>query len=399
MKFPLYIAKRYLFSKGSANAINIITNISLVGIVIGALILTVVLSAFSGLKSLHVEFTSFVDPELKIFPKEGKFFSITEKQKQDLESIEGVVSFSEVVENQVFLDYKNKKHYAIVKGVDKSYKNVVATDSILGSGDWIFGNENYVVIGNEISNLLSLGVNNTINPLNLYMPKPGKGQITNLANAFKRKSVTVSGIYQLTNEMDDKYVFGDINLARNLLSLSPDKVSNIEFKLAPEANEKSIRNKISAILEDKVTIKNRIQLNEATYKMLKSENLMAYAVSTLVLIVALFNLVGAMIMMIIDKKKNLNTLFKLGATLKQIRLIFFFQGLLMTFLGGFIGIGLALILLKLQKTFGLIMITYSIPYPVQINPSNVLIVFSTLLVLGIFASIIASKSISKQKLG
>ncbi len=396
MKFPLYIAKRYLFSKGSTNAINIITGIALLGIIVGALILTVVLSAFSGLKALHLQYTSIADPQLKVFPIKGNFFTLTEAQKSKITTIDGVLSYAEVLENQVFLNYKNKKQYATIKGVDKHYQSVIATDSLIAYGNWDFNNVHAVVIGSQISNTLSLGINNTINPLELYMPKAGKGQITNPLDAFRSQNTIVSGIYQLTNEMDHKYVFAHINLARKLLNLSKNQVSNIELKLSPKAKEQQVRKTLMSIFNNEIYIKNRIQLNEATYKMLKSENLMAYSVSTLVLVVALFNLIGAMIMMIIDKKKNLQTLFKMGATLTNIRSIFFLQGMLMTFIGGIIGVGLALLVLVLQQKFGLLMITYDLPYPVQINLINVALVIITLLILGIIASLIASQSIKKK---
>lgn len=396
MNFSLYIAKRYLFSKGSTNAINIITGIALLGIIIGALILTIVLSAFGGLKALHLQFTSITDPQLKVFPTTGKFFSVSEQQKIEIASLEGVANFAEIVENQVFLNYKDKKQYANIKGINKNYSTVIATDSIIAYGEWDFDNSYTVVIGDEISNLLSLGVNNTVHPLDLYMPKAGKGQITNPVDAFMSESVRVSGIYQLATEIDNKYVFTHIDLARKLLSLSKEKVSHIELKLKPDANETKVRTQLLDIFSNTVFIKNRAQLNDATYKMLKSENLMAYSVSTLVLIVALFNLIGSMIMMIIDKKKNLQTLYKVGATVSSIRQIFFLQGMLMTTIGGIVGVGLGLLILYLQQQYSLIMITYNIAYPVQLSVATVCIVLATLLVLGFIASLIASRSIKKS---
>lgn len=396
MKFPFYIARRYLFSKGSTNAINIITAIAMLGIIIGALILTVVLSAFAGLKQLHLQSASITDPQLKVFPINGKFFSLTEQQKIEIASLEGVANFAEIVENQVFLNYKNKKQYANIKGINTGYSKVIATDSLIAYGDWDFENTYTVVIGDQISNSLSLGINNTVNPLDLYMPKAGKGQITNPVNAFRSEGVRVSGIYQLSSNMDDKYVFAHIDLARKLLNISSDKVSNLEFKLKEGASENKVRAQLLSIFEDSIYIKNRAQLNEATYKMLKSENLMAYSVSTLVLVVALFNLIGSMIMMIIDKKKNLQTLFKVGATVANIRKIFFLQGMLMTAIGGIIGVTLALFILFLQKTYGLVMITYDIAYPVELSFLTVIIVLATLFSLGFVASVIASRSIKKS---
>ncbi|WP_010182600.1 ABC transporter permease [Aquimarina agarilytica] len=396
MKFPLYIAKRYLFSRGSTQAINIITAIAAVGIVVGALSLFVVLSAFDGLKSLHLEHTSIADPDVKVSPAQGKFFDITETQKQQIAKLDGVVSFSSIVENQVILNFKQKRQNATIKGVDANYPKVIAVDSILDYGDWIGDKDFYVVLGNQISNALSLGINNYETPLDLVMPKAGKGQITNLLEAFKTEKVVVSGIYQLTNEMDQKYVFTHINLARGLLNLDKNKVSHIELRLSSQANYGYIRTRLEEIFGSTIIVKSRIQLNDAMYKMLNTENLIVYLLFTLVLIVALFSLIGAMIMMIIDKKRNLQTLHKLGASLKKIRLIFFLQGMLMTILGGLLGVFLGVILIQIQQASGLVMITPTLAYPTQLSFLNGIIVLATLYVLGVIASSIASLSIKKE---
>ena len=396
MNFPIYIAKRYLFSRGSTQAINIITGIAAIGIVVGAMSLFIVLSAFDGLKELHLQYTSIADPDLTVFPNSGKFFTVSEAQKKELSSLKGVVSYAEIVENQVLLNYKQKRLSAILKGINTNYSKVIATDSLIEYGNWFPEKEYFVVIGNQISNQLSLGINNFENPLDLYMPKPGKGQIVNPINAFKREGVVVSGIYQLTNDLDQKYVFGHINLARRLLNLSNNQVSNIELKLTENADYNKINQKLKEVFENRIYTKNRIQLNEAMYKMLNTENLIVYLVFTLVLIVALFSLIGAMIMMIIDKKKNLQTLYKIGASLKKIRLIFFFQGILMTVLGGLLGVIIGLILIKLQQSTSVIMITSMMAYPTKLSVYNALIVLITLYILGVIASIIAAFSIKKE---
>ncbi len=396
MKFPLYIAKRYLFSRGSTQAINIITAIAAVGIVVGALSLFVVLSAFDGLKNLHLEHTSIADPDVKVVPVQGKFFEITAAQEQKIKALEGVVAFTKIVENQVILNFKQKRQNATIKGVDANYAKVIAVDSILDYGDWFSEKEFYVVLGNQISNALSLGINNYETPLDLVMPKPGKGQITNLLDAFKTEKVVVSGIYQLTNEMDQKFVFTHIDLARRLLSLNNTKVSHIELKLSPQANYSYIQTRLEEVFESKVIVKSRIQLNDAMYKMLNTENLIVYLLFTLVLIVALFSLIGAMIMMIIDKKRNLQTLHKLGASLKKIRLIFFLQGMLMTVLGGLLGVLLGVVLIKIQQVSALVMITQTLAYPTKLSFLNGIVVLATLYILGAVASSIASLSIKKD---
>jgi lipoprotein-releasing system permease protein len=179
------------------------------------------------------------------------------------------------------------------------------------------------------------------------------------------------------------------------INYKPNQISSIEFKLKNGANENQVKTNIKAILGDKITLKNRAQLNDALYKMLNTENLAVYLIFTLVLIIAFFNVIGSLIMMILDKKQSLNTLFNIGATVKDIRKIFFFQGSLMSVVGGLLGLVLALIITLLQKAFSLVMITPTLPYPVTIKVENFFIVFITISVLGIVASKIASARITK----
>jgi len=396
LKFPFYIAKRYLFSSGSAQAINIITGIAASAIVVGAIILFVVLSAFDGLKDLHLEFTSLADPELKVFPAKGKFFDLNDDQKQQISEIDGIMAYAGIVESQVLLSYKEKKLNATIKGVDANYSKVIPTDSLLVFGDWNIEKDYFVVVGSNISNTLSLGINNYETLLDLYMPKPGKGQITNPVDAFRKEGVVVSGLYQLTNDLDQKYVFTNVNLARRLLNLSEEKISNIELKLTKNADYEAINKELQRIFDNQVYVKNRMQLNDGMYKMLNTEHLAAYLLSTLVLIIALFNLIGSMIMMIADKKKNLQTLFKLGTNVKDIRFIFFFLGMLITLLSGIVGILLGVLIIFLQQQLGLVMITPVLAYPTKLSIINILIVFTTLFFLGFIASTIASLVIKRD---
>jgi len=208
--------------------------------------------------------------------------------------------------------------------------------------------------------------------------------------------VMASGIYHVNEELNSKYVFTPFNLAKKLLSLSEDEVSAIEIKLTPLADERVVTSSIQNILNQELVFKNRIQQNDALYKMLNTENLAVYLIFTLVLIIALFNVVGSIIMMILDKKQNLKTLFNLGATISEIRKIFFMQGVLMTLLGGILGILLGVIIVMLQMQFNLVMITNSLPYPVKLDVVNVLVVFITITILGILASKIASGRVNEN---
>lgn len=387
-----------MFSAGSSNAINIITGIAATGIVIGAMSLFVVLSGFAGLKDFSLEFSSYFDPDLKLFPIQGKTFQVSAVQKEQLKKIKGVLDFSEVLEERVFLEFQRKNKNAFIKGVDENYGAIVATDSILIDGGWLNKNNTQAIIGHGISMDLSIGVGDYRNLLYLYVPKPGKGQPTDPSKAFSKESVVVTGIYNVNEDLDKKYVFTTIELARKLLKIPQNTVSNLEFVIDKKENETSIKEKISAIFKDQVVVKNSMQLNDTLYKMLNTENLAVYLIFTLVLIIALFNLVGAIIMMIIDKKQNIKTLFNLGATWQQIRAVFLFQGFLLTVLGGLLGLLLGFIIIGLQQHLQLLMITPNLPYPTKITPASFVVVFFTITVLGGIATILGSSRISKKLL-
>jgi len=392
LKFPLYIAKRYLFTKSKSNAINIITIIAAIGVFAGAFSLFIVLSGFSGLRDFSLSFSNEFDPDLKVFPSEGKVINISEDQIQQIQQIKEITSFSRIIEERVILSYKSKEQPAFIKGVDEQYRSVNQIDSAIVFGTWLTSSEPQVVIGNGLSRILDVGTFNYQNLLKIMVPKPGKGAITmtNLQDAFSSRQTIVSGIYSVNEELDDKYVFTHLNFAKDLLNLEENEYSAIEFKLTPEASLEEVTDELNAIFKGKTLIKTRAELNDALNKMLNSENLFVYLIFTLVLTIALFNVVGSIIVMILDKRENIKTLHSLGATPKQIKNIFFFQGMLMTGLGGIIGLMVAVILIFLQMKYDLVMITPNLPYPVAMKFKNILIVLITIFTLGFIASYIAA---------
>lgn len=395
MRFPFYIAKRYLFSKSKNNAINIITLIAGIGVFAGALALFIVLSGFSGLKEFSVQFTNEIDPDLKILPEKGKTIVIDSVQAKKLRELESVAGYSKVIEERVLLNYNNRNTPAFVKGVDFNFNQVTATEESLVAGKWFQQGEERVVIGSDIARKLSMGISGFGDVLQLLAPKPGKGVISDPRKAFKSVNTIVIGIYAINEELDDKYVFAPFTIAQRLLSLQDNEVSAIEIKLAPKVKEKEAKAQLQEIFGEGVVIKNRIQLNDELYKMLNTENLAVYLIFTLVLIIALFNVGGAIVMAILDKRENIKTLFNLGAETRDIRRIFFLQGALLTFVGGVIGLSIGVLIILLQLKYNLVMITQSLAYPVMLKGENVALVFATIMVLGFTASYIGSTRVSK----
>jgi len=391
------MAKRYLLSKSSTNAINIITGISVFSILAGTAVLFIVLSAFSGLKSFNLSIVSNIDPDLKVFPATGKTIVINADQDGEIGNIEGVESHSKVIEERAFLEYKDKTYISFIKGVDENYTTVSPIAETITIGGWPELGEAQVVVGIGIAGRLTLGVSDYSSLIKIRVPKPGVGQITDPTQAFSMTNAVASGLFNAGESIDNEYLFGTLDFVGSLLNYDVDTISALELKLTADADEIYVRKELEKILGDQMLIKNRATLNDALYKMLNTENLALYFICTLVLIIALFSFIGSLIMIILDKKENIKTLSDLGATLKEIRLTFFTQGSLMIVFGGMAGIILGATIIALQQQFGWVRIG-SLPYPVKFEFLNVIIVYSTILLLGILSSKIASGRINRRLL-
>lgn len=395
MNFPFYIAKRYLFSKSSNNTINIITFIAAIGVVIGTLALFIVLSGFSGLREFSIGFLNTSDPDIKISSEKGKSFLFTPNLQSKINNQKGIASYSKIIEERAFFEFNKKTHIAYIKGVDNNYTNVNSIDTTVYVGSWLNEEIPYgAVVGNGISSILSVGVFDYLEPLKIYVPKPGSGYITNPNNAFTEIHTQPIGVFALTDEIDKKYTFTSLEVAQELLNYKPEQISAIELRVTNIEERSNIIEDLQKNFGSEFKVETREQLNAVFYKMLNTENLASYLIFTLILIIALFNVIGAIIMMILDKRDNLKTLYNLGATIKEIKRVFILQGFLLSVVGLFIGLTLGILLVLLQKKYHLFMITPNLAYPVEFNYANVFTVIITILFLGFLASKIASSRIS-----
>ncbi len=368
------------------------------GIIVGAMALFVVLSVFSGLKVFSLSFSNDIDPDLKISSTFGKSLLISPSQESKINQIDGLVSYSKIVEERVLFTFDGKQEVTYLKGVDANYNTVNEIKKTLYNGVWLKPNSDEVVVGYGIAQQFSMGLLDYNHYLEVLAPKPGKGNIENPEEAFNKMILVPVGIYAISEDLDSKYVFADLGLAQELLQYKPNQISGIEVKMAKDADENAIVSKLQTIFNNKITVKNRAQLNDSLYKMLNTENLAVYLIFTLVIVIALFNLIGALIMMILDKKGNLKTLLNLGTEIKDLRKIFLLQGTLLSIFGGIIGLGLGIAIVLLQQHFELVMITPTLAYPVVFSTENVLIVLATIVTLGFIASLIASSRVSKKLL-
>lgn len=396
MRFSTYIAKRYLFTKTSNNAINIITIIASFGVIVGSLALFIILSGFSGLRTFSYGLLDSASPDIKISASKGKSFLITASISQILHQNSGIKSIAKVIEERVFLEYEEKNEIAFIKGVSSNYPEITRIDSTLSTGIWIDTNYvNTAVIGRTIALKLSLGVRNFTEPLRILVPKPGTGFI-NPQNAFYKTEVQIIGLYTGTEEFESKYVFVDIDQAADLLNFIKNQITSFEIKLKENSNVDDVAAQLQTALGTDFKVETKEQLNEVFYKVINTENFVSYLIFTLIIIIALFNVIGSIIMMIIDKKDNLKTLFSLGATVSEIKKIFVLQGFLLTLFGMIFGLVLGVILVFLQQKYGWFMITENLAYPVEFQFSNLLIVIFTITILGFIAAKIASSRITKE---
>lgn len=395
MNFPFYIAKRYLRSSSKNNAINIINGIASLSIIVGSAALFLFLSVFSGLREFSLTFSNDFDPDLKASPIKGKTLDISTELQQKLTKIQGVDHVSRVLEERVLFVFNEKEQIAQLKGVDTIYPEVNAVHKTLIQGQWLEPESVQVVIGHGIAMNLSVGIFDFNNPFQAYIPRPGRGDIDNPEDDFRRVILAPVGQYAITEELDNKFVFCDLGLAQVALDKQPNDVSGVEFKLKKNTDVASVTKEIEQLIPN-AKVRTREQLNESLYRMLNTENLAVYLIFTLVLIIALFNLVGALYMMILDKRANLKTLLHLGSPVQDLRKIFVFQGSLLSLVGGIIGIVLGGIIVYIQQHFQLIMITETMAYPVKFEWINLLIVLGTIMALGFAASLIASSRVNQK---
>jgi len=400
LSFPLYIARRYTISKSKSTAVNIITIIAALGIFVSTAALFILMSGFSGLRDFSLSFANATDPDLKITASSGKSFTVSPAQEKQLKAVGDIAAFSGVAEERVLFFYNEKEQVAYLKGVDTLYTTVtgMSDKKILLGGQWLKMYTGQAVVGVGIYSKLSLGLFDMQRPLEVFVPKAGTGAIESEKDAFNKEELIVVGVYSISDDVDNRYVYCSLDLAQDVLQFKKNQYTALELKLKPGADEDMVRQKLQDIFKATIEIKNRAQLNDSLYKMLNAENLVTYLFSSLVVVLTLFCLAGALIMLILDKKENIKTLYSLGADLRSLRRIFFYQGLFITTLGTFFGIVCSTILIILQQQYSLFMITPTMAYPTAFLLSNVIVVLATVYVLGIFASYIASTRVNKSLL-
>ena len=402
MNLPFFIAKRYLISKKSRNVINLISGISITGITIGTMALIIVLSVFNGLESLIKSLFNSFDPDLKITLVEGKSFSSDHDQLQKLRDDPSVAVFSEVLEENALIDYRNRQAIITLKGVTENYSDLTGIDSLIVDGKFqLWDNEIPVgVIGYDIAAQLSVGVT-FFDPLYIYVPKrSGRNIMMNPAGAFKKDYIFPRGIFSVQQEYDSKYLLVPLEFAQDLLK-NNNRVTAIEIKVSPDYNHDEVKDHLSGIIGSEYKVQTREEQHQAFYQVMASEKWAIFLILGFILIIASFNTVSSLTLLVLEKKSDMHILQSMGAMPSTIRKIFLSEGMLITGIGIGAGLILGALVCWIQMEFGIIRFpsggSFIVDiYPLKIELLDFLLVFLLVGIIGWLASVIPVRVLGKR---
>jgi lipoprotein-releasing system permease protein len=393
MNFPFYIARRYLVSKKSHNIINIISGISVVGVAIGAMALIIVLSVFNGFDKLVVSLFSSFNASIQITPSRGKTFDLSSFPIDQLRKLPGILHITEVIEEDALMKYKENQTIVTLKGVSESFTRMSGLDSMMVEGNFILqdGDKDYALLGYGVANFLNANLQDYINPISVYVPRRDVNFTGGFENAFNSEIIFPSGFFQIQWEYDVKYAILPLRFVKKLLDYGDERTS-IEIDLAKNTDQPALQKKIELLVGNKFAVKNRYQQQEILYKIMISEKNYIFMILTLILIIATFNVIGTLSMLILDKKKDIAVLQSMGASQKLIRRIFLLEGLLISFIGALMGLVLGALVCWIQIRFGLIHLGSAdssfvvSAYPVNMQLTDFILVFLTVLTIGFVAA-------------
>ena len=392
MNLPFYIARRYLFSKKKHTAINIISGISVCGVALATLALVCTLSVFNGFQDMVAGFFTAFDPELKITIREGKVFEPQGAAFQEVRSLPEIGVWTETLEENAMVQYKDRQAMAIIKGVEDNFEELTSIDSLLyGAGEFILHDSivDYGVLGVELISELGTGLQ-FVDPLQVYAPK--RNVRVNMANpsaSFNRDYLFSPGVVFVVNQQkyDARYILTSLSFARNLFNYDTE-VSAVELKLKPGADVTAVQRKIARILGDEFVVLDRYEQQADVFRIMEIEKFISYLFLTFILAIACFNVIGSLSMLILDKREDVETLRNLGADDRLIARIFLFEGRFISLFGALSGIVLGLLLCYIQQRFGIISLgggngSFIVDaYPVSVHVTDVVLIFITVITVG-----------------
>lgn len=405
MIFPIYIAKRYLVSRKSFNIINIISAIAVAGVAAGTMALIVVLSVFNGFEELISSLFNAFNPDIKITAAAGKSFVLPENTIFIIRKIPGVEQCVEVIEDNALLKYKDNQHIGVVKGVTDNFIHAGIPDTMITEGEFILsrGGSPEAVIGAGVQYYLNVNLSDFKTPLSIWVPRRKAALDEDPVNAFRSENIHISGVFAVQQDFDVKYVIVPLDFARNLFEYS-DELTSLEIKIRKGFDHYELQKKIAEICGPGFKVQNRFQQEELLYKIMKSEKLSIFLILSFIILIAAFNIVGSLSMLIIDKKRDISILRSLGAENSLIRKIFLAEGLMISLTGCAMGMILGFLLCFLQLKFGLVplgthqgafIVNY---YPVKMELFDFIFVFLIVFSIGLLASWLPVKRISNRYL-
>lgn len=392
MNFPFYIARRYLFSKKSTNAINVISGISVVGVAVASMALVVTLSVFNGFHDMVASFFTQLDPQLKITPAKGKTAASNDSTLMRIRQLDEVAVTTDVLEDQALAVYGDRQQMVTIKGVDDNYDKLTHIRQILeGDGDYALhaADMNYGILGLGVAYQLGIGYTYR-EPLKIYAPRrEGQINMANLQDGFVEDELYSPGVLFSIKQgkYDKRYIITAIQFTRNLFDRDGE-LTSLELRLKPGSNFERVKAKVQEMAGTRFVVRDRYEQQEDTFRIMKVEKLMAYIFLTFILVIACFNIIGSLSMLMIDKRNDVVTLRNLGASDRQIIRIFLFEGRMISAIGAVIGIAIGLLLCLLQQQFGLIGLgstegSFVVDaYPVSVHPWDIVVVFFTVLAVG-----------------
>lgn len=392
MNFPFYIARRYLFSKKSTNAINVISGISVVGVAVASMALVVTLSVFNGFHDMVASFFTQLDPQLKITPAKGKTAASNDSTLMRIRQLDEVAVATDVLEDQALAVYGDRQQMVMIKGVDDNYDKLTHIRQILeGDGDYALhaADMNYGILGLGVAYQLGIGYTYR-EPLKIYAPRrEGQINMANLQDGFVEDELYSPGVLFSIKQgkYDKRYIITAIQFTRHLFDRDGE-LTSLELRLKPGSNFERVKAQIQEMAGTRFVVRDRYEQQEDTFRIMKVEKLMAYIFLTFILVIACFNIIGSLSMLMIDKRNDVVTLRNLGASDRQIIRIFLFEGRMISAIGAVIGIAIGLLLCLLQQQFGLIGLgstegSFVVDaYPVSVHPWDIVVVFFTVLAVG-----------------
>lgn len=402
MNLSFFIAKRYLISKKSNNAINVISWISIIAISLTTAALVIVLSAMNGLTGIVANLYNAIEPDLKITSLNSKYILNRIEIDNKIKAIPEINAISYSLEENALIKLDDKQAVITIKGVDENFKNLTHFDTVIREGVYRFEYKNqfYGVFGKGIANKLGININDFISPISIFAPKRGKFEGINPDDAFTKINISPAGVFSLNDDFDYKYVLVDLKAAQSLFDCK-DEISMIEVNVSDKSKIDDIQQVLKGSLGSNYSVKNRYEANDVLFKTLEIEKLWVFLILAFILVIATFNIIGSLTMLIIEKKKDIKTLYNLGADQQFIKSIFMKEGFLITFVGALSGLFIGLIVCIAQQQFHFIkfdeqyVISY---YPIIMELKDFVWILSVVMGIGFLAALYPVRIFTKNDL-